>query len=239
MTDRAEQYLPPDPLDDWGPAYAPHDGRPRLRLLGPGGPAPETLPLPVERWHGPILEEERFIVADARSPVLDIGCGPGRHVAALVRAGHRALGIDPCRCAVEASLARGAPALQGSVFDPVPGAGSWATALLIDGNIGIGGDPVALLRRVGELLTADGVVFVELDPPHARSARFEARVEHAGAAGPDFPWAALSVTSIAEVADPAGFDVEATWGGPAGRWFAQLRRRRQLSGATPDHPEEG
>lgn len=216
------------PGGHWGPAYAPHHpgSRPQLRLLGRGEPVQRTLALPVERWHGPILEEELFILRRSRSPVLDIGCGPGRHVAALVRSGRQALGIDPCRAAVEASLSRGAPAIQGSVFGPVPEPGSWATALLIDGNIGIGGDPATLLARVWGLLAADGIVLVELDPPHVRSARFEARVEHAGAVGADFPWAALSVCSIDEVAGPAGFEVEASWGASreTGRWFAQLRR---------------
>jgi hypothetical protein len=35
--------------------------------------------------------------------------------------------------------------------------------LLLDGNIGIGGDPHRLLRRVRELLTPTGRLLVELD----------------------------------------------------------------------------
>jgi hypothetical protein len=36
--------------------------------------------------------------------------------------------------------------------------------LLMDGNIGIGGDPADLLRRCAELVRPDGLVLVEVDP---------------------------------------------------------------------------
>ena len=41
----------------------------------------------------------------------------------------------------------GGPALVRSVFETLPGEGRWDTVLLMDGNIGIGGDPAALLGR--------------------------------------------------------------------------------------------
>ncbi len=47
----------------------------------------------------------------------------------------------------------------------MPGAGRWRTVLLADGNIGIGGDPAALLRRVLALLGPGGRVLAEVDPP--------------------------------------------------------------------------
>ncbi|MDP9442781.1 MAG: hypothetical protein M3P34_11540, partial [Actinomycetota bacterium] len=67
-----------------------------------------------------------------------------------------------------------------SVFGALPGEGRWATALLIDGNIGIGGDPVALLRRVAELLRPAGVVLVELDAPGAPTEVVTVRMSTAG-----------------------------------------------------------
>ena len=54
------------------------------------------------------------------------------------------------------------------VFGPLPGEGRWDTALLADGNIGIGGDPVALLARVRELLAPEGRVVVDLAAPGRR-----------------------------------------------------------------------
>ncbi len=62
------------------------------------------------------------------------------------------LGIDVVPEAVEQTRRRGASALQRDLFDALPGEGRWQTALLADGNVGIGGDPVALLARTRDLV---------------------------------------------------------------------------------------
>jgi len=67
--------------------------------------------------------------------------------------------------------------LERSVFEPLPGERRWATVILLDGNIGIGGDPVVLLSRVTELLAADGMAVVEVEPPGATSTTMTVRVE--------------------------------------------------------------
>lgn len=191
----------------------------RLHLLGTA----EAITLSLRRWHGPMLPEEVALLGTIRGPVLDIGCGPGRHAAALARIGHVTLGIDTSAAAVRAARRRGAPAVQISVFGPVPGAGTWATALLLDGNIGIGGDPVRLLERVHQLLAPGGRVLVEVDPPGSDSRRFHARVQHAGGAGPGFPWASVASQGIPDVAASAGLlTVEVSC--RANRWFADLEK---------------
>ena len=82
------------------------------------------------------------------APVLDIGCGPGRHLAALQASGKRALGVDLSPVAVALARGRGATAMPGvGVRRRAAQPARWRTALLLDGNIGIGGAPVALLRR--------------------------------------------------------------------------------------------
>ncbi|MGE7439557.1 class I SAM-dependent methyltransferase, partial [Kitasatospora sp. NPDC001175] len=100
-------------------------------------------------------------------PVLDIGCGPGRLTQALTRRGVVTLGIDIAPCAVARTLAVGAAALRRSVFDPLPNEGDWQTLVLADGNIGIGGDPQALLRRCAQLAAPDGVLLTAA-LPHIR-----------------------------------------------------------------------
>ncbi len=50
------------------------------------------------------------------------------------------------------------------MFARIPGSGTWGSALLLDGNIGIGGAPDALLVRLRQLLCAGGEVLVELAP---------------------------------------------------------------------------
>jgi SAM-dependent methyltransferase len=195
---------------------------PRLRLCHPSGVG-EVVALPVGRWHGPVPPEELRVLARAESPVLDVGCGPGRHVAALIEAGHAALGIDVSAAAVRSARRRGVPAARVSVFADVPGAGDWATALLLDGNIGIGGDPVLLLSRVHALLTPGGIALVELDPPGVKAGRFHARVEHAGGVGFNFAWARVGPDQIGALAARSRFAIAALWE-EAGRWFVQLDR---------------
>ena len=120
---------------------------------------------------------------------------------------------------------RGAAALQRSVFDRVPAAGRWQHALLADGNVGIGGDPVALLLRTADLLAPAGRVHVELGAPGSRSGSTLARLEPEGAApGEWFPWAHLPVSGLEPVAAAAALEVADVWSG-AGRWFAELRTR--------------
>jgi hypothetical protein len=56
---------------------------------------------------------------------------------------------------------RGATAIHGDVFQPLPGEGLWRHILLADGNIGIGGDPDTLLARTRQLLAPGGTALIE------------------------------------------------------------------------------
>ncbi len=115
-----------------------------------------------DRWHGPPTAEDETVLAGLTGPVLDVGCGPGRAVLALVHRGVMALGTDSSPRAVAVARRAGVSVLQLSVFDRVPGVGRWRTALLLDGNLGIGGAPVRLLQRLGDLLAPGGEVVAEV-----------------------------------------------------------------------------
>src|SRR5680860_69937 len=165
----------------------------------------------------------RMWSAGARYPaVLDVGCGPGRHVLACAERGMIALGLDAAAAAIEIALARGAPVLQRSIFASVPGAGRWCSALLLDGNIGIGGDPEALLTRVGALLKSGGVLFVEVEAPGTPSFTAAAQIVTDGNRSEWFPWAIVGSDSLPHVARAAGFRPLTKWEGQ-GRWFAALQ----------------
>ncbi len=115
--------------------------------------------------------------------------------------------------------------LERSVFDPLPGAGRWGSALLLDGNLGIGGDPVRLLRRVAGLVRAGGLVVVELDAPGRSAGPKAVRLEVRGRTGPWFLWARVGADELPALAGDAGLAVDARWStGP--RWFAALRAAR-------------
>lgn len=182
------------------------------------------IPLDLHRWHADVDDAEWTVLAPLPGPVLDIGCGPGRVAAAYATRGRPCLGIDPAPTAVRRARNRGVATLRRSVFEHVPGHGRWGAAVLLDGNIGIGGDPVALLLRVGELLRPGGRALVELAPPGQGVHRTDVRLDvDAEVVGPWFPWAFVAADLFAAVAGAAGLAAEP----PrtlTGRWFAEAVR---------------
>jgi SAM-dependent methyltransferase len=184
-----------------------------------------TQPLPVDDWCAPATEAELALLDTLRGPVLDVGCGPGRLVVALAERGTITLGVDASPAAAGRTTERGGSVLCRSVFDDLPGEGRWRTVLLFDGNVGIGGDPVRLLRRSADLLAPHGCVLVEVEPPGWTTAVSEARVEVDGpaSAGPWFPWAWVSADAIDGFARMAGLAVT-DWMRPERRWVARLER---------------
>ncbi len=175
----------------------------------------------VERWRGPADAVDERALAGLAGPVLDVGCGPGRHLHALARRGVFGLGVDLSPVAVGLARGAGAHAIVGSIFDELPRTGDWGSALLLDGNIGIGGCPDRLLHRVRTLLAPGGQVVVELEGPERPSVQTRIRLETADAVSDWFPWAEVSVTDADRFALDAGLEVGEHWEHDH-RWFAVL-----------------
>jgi SAM-dependent methyltransferase len=180
-----------------------------------------VLPLDVGRWLAPANATDHDLLDRARGPVIDVGCGPGRHVRALLERGIEAVGVDVSPDAVALARRRGARVWQRSVFDTLPRAGHWGSALLLDGSVGIGGDPQALFCRLGQLLSRRGRLLVEAEGPEVQSETLLVRLERRRAQSPWFRWARLSVTDASAVAARAGFCVTERWES-GGRYFARL-----------------
>jgi SAM-dependent methyltransferase len=203
-------------LDVYGRALADPE-RPLLLRSGNGSLRPAA----VRRWLGPVTDVDERVLARATGPVLDVGCGPGRHVHALASRGVLALGVDISPAAVTLARRRGVPVIEQSIFDRIPGAGKWRSALLLDGNVGIGAGPASLLRRLASLLAPRGEVLVELDPPGSGIECVRLWLEHGDASAP-FDWALVALDAIVGPAAEAGFDVVERWR-DGDRWFARLR----------------
>ncbi|MEV6436750.1 class I SAM-dependent methyltransferase [Streptomyces anulatus] len=207
------------------------------------------LPLDVERWCSDAGSADLSALHRCEGPVLDIGCGPGRLVAELASLGHRALGIDVSEAAVARTRGLGGAALLRSVFDPLPGEGRWGTLLLLDGNIGIGGDPAALLDRAADLLGADGLLIAETAPvdvdERVRVRLDDGRDGTAGRTAPasacdaePFPWARIGTPALLRHARAGGWRTAGQWGAE-GRTFVSLRRPvRERSARTSSQSAE-
>ncbi len=195
-------------------------GEPAVRVRTETG---EALELDVGRWHDTASAEEREVLESVLGPVIDLGCGPGRLVVSLAARGIPALGVDSSPAAIELARTRGATVLQRDLFERLPGEGRWATALLFDGNVGIGGDPARLLARCRALTGRRGQVVAEVQPPGTGWRRFAAWFERDGRRSETFPWAVVGADAIAALARPAGLEVTALHETQSGRWFARLR----------------
>jgi SAM-dependent methyltransferase len=172
-------------------------------------------------WFGTARPGDDTVLDGCAGATLDVGCGPGRLVLALALRGVPALGIDISDEAIRHAHRRGAAAKLCDVFSEVPDAGWWAHVLLIDGNIGIGGAPVHLLRQCANLLRAKGNIIAEVGAPGSGSWRRHVRLHHDGVCTPSFPWAAVAIDDLAPLAARSGLDIIDRWSA-AGRWFARL-----------------
>jgi SAM-dependent methyltransferase len=205
-------------LDVYGRAVA--EGG-RLRWLDRSG---RSAPLPLYRWTAEETPGDRGLLDRCAGPVLDVGCGPGRLAAGLLARGVAALGVDISPAAVARARARGAAVLVRSVYDRLPGEGRWRTAVLADGNVGIGGDPLRLLCRLRELLAPYGTVLVEVGAPGTSSGPEVLRLVDDLGVSEEFPWAHLAIGDVAPLAATAGLTAAETWT-EAGRWFTALVHR--------------
>lgn len=177
----------------------------------------------LHRWCGGADPTDLVLLGRSRGAVLDIGCGPGRLVTELTRQRRQTAGVDTSAAAVALARQAAAPVLHRSVFDPIPGEGSWDTVLLADGNVGIGGDPRALLRRCGELVGPRGRVLVEVRTGATGVRTGRLRLENETENGHWFPWADVGLDAIAGPAHAAGLRVDDAWQ-HGGRSFAALAR---------------
>jgi len=183
------------------------DGEP-VDALGSAG----TTSLAVSRWTDEPDAIDDLMLARCTAPVLDVGCGPGRLVGALNARGVPALGIDISARAVQHARLRGATVLRRAVRPHLPAEGRWGTVLLADGNIGIGGDPAALLDRCRALVGPHGLVLVETDVDEDADDTSPLVLRRAdGRTSRPMPWARIGVHALARLAPRCGFAVLEQW----------------------------
>ena len=163
--------------------------------------------LPVDDWTRHADPADHVLLDSCQGATLDIGCGPGRLTLALRDRGHAVLGIDIVSEALDQARSRGALVEFGNVFGPIRDEGHWDTALLADGNIGIGGDPAVLLARARELVRPGGRVVAEVREPGVALRVLWATLESGESTSRPFRWAIAGMDDIEGLAGQAGLEV--------------------------------
>jgi SAM-dependent methyltransferase len=193
-----------------------------LVLVRQAGLGASSTMMDVARWNSEADDVDLTLLRSATGPLLDIGCGPGRMVRAALDIGLDVLGIDVSPTAVAIARESGLPVAECSVFEPVNGAGTWQTVLLVDGNVGIGGDVRALLQRCMELAAPEGEIVVELHADRDMDSVYSGRLVGAdGGASETFPWAQIGINAMVDVAGDLGLRLRQAWE-LGGRTFCRL-----------------
>ena len=176
--------------------------------------------LATHRWRAAAAGEDSWLLDRCTGTVIDLGCGPGRLVAALAARGLSVLGVDLSAVAQRHCRRRRVPMVCRDVFGPLPGEGRWDHVLLVDGNIGIGGHPERLLRRAAALLRPGGTVLVETDARPDALWRGSVRVATAAGPGAPLSWACAGADALTGLAAVVG--LPRTGGYDGQRSFVEL-----------------
>jgi glycosyltransferase A (GT-A) superfamily protein (DUF2064 family)/SAM-dependent methyltransferase len=180
------------------------------------------LPLEVSRWSGAADVVDMLVVARCEPPVIDLGCGPGRMVQALSESGRAALGVDMSSVAVGLSMARGGLALRRRINQSLPAEGRWGTALLMDGNVGMGGEVATLLARCAQLVRPGGLVICEVDRVSGRHENSSVVLRTAEATSVALRWSRVGTAALLQAAKSLDLLLVEEWTA-GGRVFVALR----------------
>jgi len=186
------------------------------------------------------FEPEKKALQRVHGRVLDVGCGPGRHLLWLQERGFTVTGIDVSPTAVEVARLRGARDcrvmdVRNLSFPP----SSFDTIIMMGNNFGIAGgmEPTKrMLRSLHRITTEDGLIIstsrdpLDTDNPrhlayHEQNRRrgcppglVTIRLEFRGKIGPWFDLLLATPEEMAEMAEASGWRMDEVYRDETGRW---------------------
>ena len=93
-----------------------------------------------------------------------------------------------------------------------------------DGNVGIAGEPMRLLRRTRLLFREGGCALLETEPAGEGTLTLLVRIDAGGRVTEPFPWAQVGADDLPALASEAGLELAEQWT-DSGRWFARVVAR--------------
>jgi len=123
---------------------------------------------------------------------------------------------------VQISMRRGAPAIRARIEDPLPAEGRWGTVLLIDGNIGIGGNVTQLLTRCRALVSPGGLIICEVDASTHRHDQADLVLRSRRRISAPLAWSRVGANALSDLAARLDLWVAEEWSAD-GRAFLALR----------------
>jgi len=192
---------------------------------------------------------EQPAIAEVSGPVLDVGCGAGRHLLWFEKHGIDATGIDASNAAIEICRLRGCKSVYErdvmSNFDSLALTKA-ATITLFGNNVGIGGTfdgACTLFRTLGRLAEPSGRIIVTgfnvaatENPIHLvyqelniadgrRRGEIKMQFKYKGQIGPWIPWYHPQPSEIEEIAVSSGWVVDKLTILDTGLFWALLNRQ--------------
>lgn len=188
-----------------------------LSLVSSSG---EEWSLNVDRWLGPASAADTHALTRTNGRVLDVGSGPGRMLKAGSKMGIDIEGVDTDLSTALSLQKLGYTVHTGDIMDvDLP---SYESFLLMDGNLGMTGDPIGLLRRLCTLRTKNAVLIVEVESPLEKTRTELVRLKTNSTLSGSFYWSWVTVQDLGLIAETGGWQLQQIWE-ENDRYFGELQ----------------
>ncbi len=153
---------------------------------------------------------ERKIIFLSHGKILDIGCGTGSFISALMKRG-KVLGIDISSNMIKICKSRGINNVKIKDIFGFKSKNKFDTIVLLDENIGLAGtvkNTKKLLKKLSSLLSSKGQILANVEEVAGNYYIWEARALWNGKYGPWFKWIKFNSSFLIKLCQKQGLKAE-------------------------------